>query len=259
MRLEPGTAESAWRTGSLSGLWRSRLPPGLPYSPGGLLGWLARRSDNGTAPTLNRFQNRVKWRDFECGGRGLKLKKFLSNYGLLILVAGLVIILDQLSKAYVRAKFIEQVDMWAPWDWLLPYARIVYVSNTGVAFGLFKGMGGIFTILAIIVAIAIVYYFPRVPKEDWALRLAMGLQLGGAMGNLIDRVSKGFVTDFISVGNFPVFNFADAAITIGVGVLLLGVWLQERRQKKEADEQLRQAATSPVIESDPCSQDGQNG
>ncbi len=199
-------------------------------------------------------------------------KKILRNYGFLVLVAGLVIILDQVSKAYIRANFAEGVDMWAPMDWLLPYARIVYVSNTGVAFGLFKGMGGIFTILAIIVALAIVYYFPRVADEDWTLRLAMGLQLGGALGNLIDRLYQGFVTDFISVGNFPVFNIADASITVGVGVLLLGVWIQERRQKSAADAQksaadaqkniaeqrLAEASAGPALEAEPPSHEGPN-
>lgn len=162
----------------------------------------------------------------------MTLKHVLRSYGLLVLVAGLIILIDQLSKAYIRAHFVEGVDMWAPWNWMLPYARILFVSNTGVAFGLLKGLGGIFTVLAILVSLAIVYYFPRVSTEDWTLRLAMGLQLGGAVGNLIDRVVQGTVTDFISVGNFPVFNVADASITVGVVVLILGVWMQDLRQKK---------------------------
>lgn len=177
---------------------------------------------------------------------GLTLKHVLRSYGLLALIAGLVILTDQLSKAYIRAHFVEGVDMWAPWSWMVPYARILFVSNTGVAFGLLKGLGGIFTILAILVSLAIVYYFPRVSAEDWTLRLAMGLQLGGAVGNLIDRVVQGTVTDFISVGNFPVFNVADASITIGVAVLILGVWMQEQRQKKAlAAQEILDAQTHP--------------
>lgn len=61
----------------------------------------------------------------------------------------------------------------------------------------------------------------------------MGLQLGGAVGNLIDRITIGHVVDFISVGNFAVFNVADSSITLGVIVLILGVWLQERQQKRQ--------------------------
>jgi len=160
----------------------------------------------------------------------LTLKKLIKDYLFLFLVAGVIIVLDQASKAYIRAN-LHEYEMWVPWDWLLPYARITHIYNTGVAFGLFQGFGGIFTILAVIVSLAIIYYFPRVALEDWTLRLAMSLQLGGAVGNLIDRLTMGKVTDFISVGDFPVFNIADSSVSIGVAVLVLGVWIQERRQK----------------------------
>lgn len=65
------------------------------------------------------------------------------------------------------------------------------------------------------------------------MRLAMAMQLGGAVGNLIDRIVFGPVTDFISVGNFAVFNIADASITVGVGILILALWLSERKEKNE--------------------------
>ena len=89
-----------------------------------------------------------------------------------------------------------------------------------------------FTVLAFIVIGAIIYYFPQVDKNDWTLRLAMSMQLGGAVGNLIDRLTIGHVTDFISIGNFAVFNVADASISVGAAVLLLGVWMMERAEKK---------------------------
>jgi len=87
--------------------------------------------------------------------------------------------------------------------------------------------------LAFIVIAAIIYYYPHVENTDWSLRLAMSMQLGGAIGNLIDRLRLGHVTDFISIGSFPVFNVADASISVGAVVLLLGVWLMERSEKKE--------------------------
>jgi signal peptidase II len=76
----------------------------------------------------------------------------------------------------------------------------------------------------------IIIYFPRIPREDWLLRLALALQLGGAVGNLIDRVTQGYVTDFISVGSFPVFNVADASISIGAVLLVISVLLKDREQ-----------------------------
>ena len=123
---------------------------------------------------------------------------------------------------------------WLPnWlSWLSPYARIVHWYNSGAAFGSFQNGNSVFTALAIIVIVAILYYYPRVEANDWTLRLAMGLQMGGAAGNLVDRLLMQKVTDFISIGNFPVFNVADSSISIGVVVLLLGVWYRERADKK---------------------------
>jgi signal peptidase II len=158
------------------------------------------------------------------------LKKFFENYSFLVFVAGVIVALDQATKYLVRANLAIE-EFWTPWPWLEPYARIVHWKNTGAAFGMLPGFGDVFTILAIIVAIAILYYFPQVPREDWPLRMAMGAQLGGALGNLIDRLTIGYVVDFVSIGNFPVFNVADASITFGVVVLVLGVWIKERSER----------------------------
>ena len=162
------------------------------------------------------------------------MKRLLNNYALLAAIAAPIIIVDQISKAYLRSQ-LAPGEMWAPWDWLMPYARIIHVTNTGAAFGIFQGLGDVFRILAIIVAGAILWYFPQVPKAERLLRIALSMQFAGAVGNLIDRFRQGFVTDFISIGTFPVWNVADASITVGVGVLLLGMWLQERREKKAAE------------------------
>ncbi len=160
------------------------------------------------------------------------MKRTIRDYLVLALIGGTVIALDQISKYYVRTA-LPVGEIWSPWPWLAPYARIVHWTNTGVAFGMFQGMGTVFAVLAALVAGVIIYYYPRVPQGEWPLRLALGLQFGGAVGNLIDRIYQGYVTDFISVGNFAVFNVADASITVGVAVLILGVWLQERQQKKD--------------------------
>lgn len=158
------------------------------------------------------------------------MKKYLWDYAFLLVLAGLVIALDQSTKYLVRAN-LGYGEMWSPWPWLMPYARIVHWQNTGAVFGIFQGFGNIFSVLAIIVSAAILYFFPQVPRRDWPLRLAMSLQLGGAVGNLIDRLTLGSVTDFISIGTFAVFNVADASISTGVVVLILGMWIRERGQK----------------------------
>ena len=163
----------------------------------------------------------------------------IKDYLILIGVASVVIALDQWTKWLVRTN-IEFGAQWLPagLSWLSPYARIVNWSNSGAAFGMFQNGNLVFTTLAIIVIGAIVYYYPQVETEDWTLKLAMGLQLAGAAGNLIDRLKVGKVTDFISIGVFPVFNIADSSITVGVIVLLLGVWIKERNEKRKAAEQL---------------------
>ncbi|NJN79564.1 MAG: signal peptidase II [Anaerolineales bacterium] len=157
-----------------------------------------------------------------------KVKDYLILFG----VAGFVIGLDQWTKQLVREN-IAFGGQWLPeWlSWISPYARFVHWENSGAAFGMFQDGNQIFKILAFIVIGAIIYYYPQVENEDWTLKLAMGLQLGGASGNLIDRLMMDKVTDFISIGTFPVFNVADASISIGVVVLLLGVWIKERKEK----------------------------
>jgi signal peptidase II len=172
--------------------------------------------------------------------------KRIREYGILFGVAGLIVALDQWTKWLVRTHLPEG-GTWLPeWlDWLSPYARIVHWYNSGAAFGMFQGASAVFAVLAFVVIAAILYYYPRVEQGDWTLRLAMAMQLAGALGNLIDRLMfKGMVTDFISVGTFPVFNVADASITIGVFVLLLGAWLNERKGQKGSDEGEAQPSTA---------------
>jgi signal peptidase II len=171
------------------------------------------------------------------------LNQKVKDYLVLIGVAGVVIVLDQWTKWLVRQN-IEFGSQWLPegLGWLSPYARIVNWSNSGAAFGMFQNGNLIFTILAFIVIAAIIYYYPQVEANDWTLKLAMGLQLAGAAGNLVDRLMVGKVTDFISIGVFPVFNLADSSITVGVIVLLLGVWIKERQEKKKAAEFSEQAS-----------------
>ncbi len=162
------------------------------------------------------------------------MKSYIRAYIFLTIIAGTIIALDQWTKNLVRTK-LEFGKTWVPWDWLAPYARIVYWHNSGAAFGMAQNLSIVITVLAIFVTGAIIVYYPQIPKTDWPLRVALSMQLGGAVGNLIDRLTIGFVTDFISVGTFPVFNVADSSISIGVVVLIIGMWIMERRQKAIID------------------------
>lgn len=175
-----------------------------------------------------------------------RLKRLVKDYLFLFGIAVPIVLADQLTKELIRRN-LDFSEMWAPWDWLLPYARLVNWRNFGAAFGMFQNGALVFTILGIIVSILIIYYFPRVPRQERLLRLALALQLGGAVGNLIDRLTQGYVTDFISIGSFPVFNIADSCITLGAVLLVISVWLQDQGQKEAVSE-------SETAESEPRAQ-----
>ena len=160
------------------------------------------------------------------------MKKYLKAYTFLLPISLSLIALDQWTKNLVRVNLVLN-EFWMPVEWLAPYLRIVNWHNTGAAFGIFQGLNSVFMVLAIVNIALILIYFPRIPVDDFFFRLALSLQMAGAAGNLIDRLYRGFVTDFVSVGRFPVFNVADSCITMGVVVLLIGMWLEERRTKDE--------------------------
>jgi signal peptidase II len=182
--------------------------------------------------------------------------KRIFDYLRLFGIAGAVIVVDQWTKELVRNN-IAFTDSWLPDGllWLMPYARIMNWHNSGAAFGSFQGFGWVFTILAFGVAGMIIYYYPRVDPADWWLKLAMGMQMGGALGNVVDRLTNnGQVTDFISVGTFPVFNIADASISVGVAILLLGMWIKEQGERKRANA----TADEPTLETPSMDERGEH-
>ncbi len=161
------------------------------------------------------------------------LKRAL-NHALPFLLGGSLVLLDQYTKVLVRAA-VPLNGTWSPWPWLLPYARILHIENTGAAFGMFKNAGLFFMIVGIIVSLVIIVYSLRLPPGHTWMRIALGMQLGGALGNLIDRILFGPVTDFISLGNFAIFNVADASISVGTALLALLMLVEARAERRQAD------------------------
>jgi signal peptidase II len=160
-------------------------------------------------------------------------------------LALLVILLDQFSKAVIVAKI--QLFEAVP---LLPFLELTQLHNTGAAFSFLAGASGwqrwFFIGLAIVVAIAILVWLRQIdPRRQRMLAIGLALILGGALGNMIDRVWLGHVIDFIHFywpgGDFPAFNVADSSISIGAGLLILDALLDGRRAKVPA----APAATSP--------------
>ncbi len=158
------------------------------------------------------------------------LKKILNQTLVYGLAAG-VIFVDQYAKHLVRTRLALN-ESWSPFPWLAEYVRILHINNTGAAFGMFKQAGLLFTVIAVVVSAVILYYARQVPHGQWWMRLALGLQLGGAIGNLIDRLVFGTVTDFVSVGTFAIFNVADASISVGVALLAVLMLVESRAARK---------------------------
>jgi len=133
------------------------------------------------------------------------------------LTAALIVGSDQATKLLIRASLAPAQSV----PILSPVLHLTYVQNTGAAFGLFRGYPGVFVVLALLVAAWIVRELGRTRPTGWEVQASLGLILGGAVGNLIDRVRFGYVVDFIDLRVWPVFNVADASITIGVSLLLI--------------------------------------
>ncbi len=133
-----------------------------------------------------------------------------------------VLALDQLTKVLVRAN-VERGEQIA----LLLGVDLVHVRNTGVAFSLFSGGGTALVVIPLVALLGLLAFLLLGPAASRPLVwLPSGLILGGALGNLVDRVRAGAVTDFIDPPYWPAFNVADVAITFGVVALL---WVLERR------------------------------
>ena len=145
----------------------------------------------------------------------------MSKKNIFVLSAALIIVLlDQLTKFLTKQNF--QLNESIPI--INNIFHLTYITNTGSAFGLFKGFNILFILFSIVVIIIIFYYLKMIKNNEKILQYSAGLLLGGTVGNLIDRLSHGAVIDFIDFRIWPVFNVADSAVTIGVILLIVLLW-----------------------------------
>ena len=146
--------------------------------------------------------------------------------GLLFLgLAVLVVLLDQMTKRLAEERLDRAGVRSVPLPFVGDYLRFTYVENRGAAFGLLQDQTAFFVFVGILVVGVIAASYRYLPRSGFLVHLALGLQLGGAVGNLIDRVRQGYVVDFVDFGYhsnwWPVFNVADSAIVVGVALLAL--------------------------------------
>lgn len=149
--------------------------------------------------------------------------------GWFLLLAALIVAADQLLKWVIR----ESVDRGDSHPVVWPL-EIVHVTNSGAAFGMFQGAGPLLIMTSVVGMAAILVYLLNPSFAHPLMRLGLALMLGGAIGNLIDRVKDGQVVDFVKVPNFPAFNVADSAITIGVLLLAWAMIREPATQPPEA-------------------------
>ena len=129
------------------------------------------------------------------------------------------LVLDQLTKWIV----IETLAVGESWPETGLF-RFTHAWNTGTAFSLFQGQGDILTWVSLGAVGVLTWIYRSLESRSWVLKVAFGMQFGGAIGNIIDRIRLGHVTDFLDVGWWPVFNIADSSIVVGIGLMVFYFW-----------------------------------
>ncbi|AJK89069.1 MULTISPECIES: signal peptidase II [Lysinibacillus] len=152
-------------------------------------------------------------------------------YGL----AAFVVLLDQWTKWLIvkNMEYGERIALLDPWFGILSH------RNRGAAWGMLEGQMWLFSIVTVAVICAIVYFYHKEAKGKPIFQVGLMLLLGGAIGNFIDRIFRGEVVDFVDVlipiikYDFPIFNVADAALTIAVVILMIGLIMEDKKEKKQ--------------------------
>jgi signal peptidase II len=160
--------------------------------------------------------------------KSIDRKKFMREMWF-FLIAGVVIGLDQLFKYLIRTNMAlgESIPEHG-------FFRFTYGTNTGGVFGFFSNQTFLITVAAVISVVVIILYSRHKMAQSMLVKVSLGMILGGSIGNLIDRIRFGAVTDFIDVGSWPVFNLADSAIDIGVVLLIIYILFRMKKDSKES-------------------------
>lgn len=160
-------------------------------------------------------------------------------------IAVSIVILDQFTKWLVRTN-LDYGEVWPDDGALLTIGsitvRIIHVTNSGAAFGILQGQTTFLIVTSMLGLAAILLYYIYPPMDHGLIKIALGMQLGGAIGNFIDRVRFGEVTDFVDVGSFPTFNVADSAISISIVTVLIFFITQDLEPRPRAPEASRAPA-----------------
>ncbi len=155
-----------------------------------------------------------------------KGRKIKSLKPLILILSFFFCSIDQLTKFLARRFLTEFKSV----EIVKGFLSLTLTKNSGVAFGLFPQQGRVWPYVSFFVLLAIIFYVWRSEIKNWLLVLALSLVVGGALGNLIDRLHFQAVTDFIDFRVWPVFNLADAELVLGIAFLLVYIFLEERKK-----------------------------
>jgi signal peptidase II len=135
------------------------------------------------------------------------------------LIAGIVVLLDWVSKEWAKGNLPFGISQ----PFIPGLLQLHYTHNTGAAFSILTGQRWLLSILAIAASLFLFFFRQRITEGKASMKIVLGLVLGGTLGNLIDRLCYGYVIDFLEFGfiRFPVFNIADAALTLGVAFMVI--------------------------------------
>lgn len=151
----------------------------------------------------------------------------------LALVGGIAVVtfaLDRITKTWVE----RSIELYGARSVIGDWVRIVHTENTGAAFGLLPERTTFLSVLSVFAVFAILYYYRQIATNSPLIAATLGMQLGGAIGNLVDRAGQGYVVDFVDVGvpggpRFWAFNVADSSIVVGILLVTLLLWQEERK------------------------------
>jgi signal peptidase II len=143
-----------------------------------------------------------------------------------------ITLLDQLTKwGIVHSMYLHESYLLIP-----RILAITRIHNTGIAFGLFPGLPDVFMVVTFISIIVVLYFYLTLEHRNMWVTFGCGLILGGATGNLLDRFRLGYVVDFINFSFWPAFNVADSSVCVGVGLLIMGFFVAEKRARDHASD-----------------------
>lgn len=159
----------------------------------------------------------------------------LKRVALVLGIAAVTFALDRFTKTWVE----QNIELYGARPVIGDYVRIVHTQNNGAAFGLLPERTTLLSVLSVFAVLAILYYYRQIAGRSWLITGTLGMQLGGAFGNLVDRVGQGYVVDFIDVGipsgwRFWAFNVADSSIVLGILFVSLLLWQQDQQKAAPA-------------------------